>query len=1112
MHRNPLSPWLLAAVAVVLLGLVAGGIWFYRTQEQELREHKENELQAIAQLKVQEIAIWRAERLGDAAILSDSPLFIEGVAHWLLNPQAGAPEAILTQFRALQEHYHYADVLLVDPDGNIRLSLSGRLEPLHAETVDALAGAFNHRQPIMTDIHPDPGEFKPHIDVVAPLFANNASAAEPVGGIILQSDASQFLYPLIQSWPTPSDSAETLVIRRDGDSVLFLNALRFQPDAALGLRVPLSQTEVPAVKAVLDTQGVVEGNDYRGVEVLAALQAVPDSPWFVVAKVDKAEILAEWRLRSRLILGLIAGAVVVVGAVGTVVWQRHQKRHFQTLLEVEQARHESETRYQTILMSIGDAVIVTDAAGQVALLNPVAEALTGWSMPDAQGRGLEEVFHIIDEDTRQPVENPVRRVVREGTVVGLANHTLLITKDGRDIPIADSGAPTRARDGTLTGVVLVFRDQTQERAAQQVLRDSEAYIRTILDNLPVGVAVNSVDPTVTFSYMNDNFVKFYRTTRAALAETDAFWEAVYEEAEFRETIKRRVLEDIASGDPERMYWEDVPITRQGAGTTYISARNTPIYGQQLMLSTVWDTTERKRAEEELRKLSHAVEHSPSIIYITGSDGRLEYVNPKFTAITGYTAAEAAGRLPRLLDPSRISAEAYEERWRTIRSGGEWRGEFKNYKKSGEVFWESASISSIKDESGAIAHLVIVIEDITERKRAEQRLLDWNEELEQRVIERTAALNHAKERVEAILNSSYDVTILCRTDGAIDQVNPAFETTFGRTSEAVFSHSLTTLAHSEHAPLLQQAFETAVQTQQPERLEITVLSPERQAFDADVVLSPVTGPNQHLLGVVCSLRDITERKLMEAQLRRMLEHEMELGELKSRYVSMAAHDLRNPLAVIQSAVNLIERFGERMAVNEKQVKFNRIQTSIQVMVAMLDDILTLGKADAGKLTFHPAPLDLNAFCQNMVTETSQAAGGSSRVAFLSQGECHKVILDVSLLRHILGNLLSNALKYSPEERPVTFEVACAPDRITFRVQDQGIGIPASDQKRLFEPFHRAGNTGQIPGTGLGLAIVKQSVDLHGGTITCDSQENVGTTFTVILPQVPSGEVNDEDAGR
>jgi two-component system cell cycle sensor histidine kinase/response regulator CckA len=265
---------------------------------------------------------------------------------------------------------------------------------------------------VLTDLRAGPGDLLPRIDTIAPFFAGTGETSDLAGAVVLQNDARQFLYPLIQSWPTPSDSAETLLVRRDGDDVLFLNDLRHQANTALTLRFPLSRTDLPMVMAALGREGVVQGVDYRGVAVLAALKAVPNSPWFLVAKVDAEEALSVWRRESALILALFLGLMLAATAATGVVWQGNQKAHYQALFQAEAARLASEARHRTTLLSVGDGVIVTDAEGRVELLNPVAEA---------QGRPLAEVFHIVNEETHQPVENPGARVLREGRVVGLAN-------------------------------------------------------------------------------------------------------------------------------------------------------------------------------------------------------------------------------------------------------------------------------------------------------------------------------------------------------------------------------------------------------------------------------------------------------------------------------------------------------------------------------------------------------------------------------------------------------------------------------------------------------------------------------------------------------------------
>ena len=241
----------------------------------------------------------------------------------------------------------------------------------------------------------------PHISVVTPLF-NPQGDPTPIGAVILICDAARFLYPLIQSWPTPSKTAESLLVQKDGDDVLFLNELRHQKDTALKLRIPLNRSDLPAAMAVKGKIGIVEGKDYRGTEVVAAVLPIPDSPWFMVSKMDMVEAFSDWRFRSALILLLMLGAVALAGTAGLVAWQRNLKAHYKSLYHSEAALRAAAEKQTVTLKAIGDAVIATDEKGRLELMNPIAETLTGWKEKEARGKSLDVVFHIINEETRKP--------------------------------------------------------------------------------------------------------------------------------------------------------------------------------------------------------------------------------------------------------------------------------------------------------------------------------------------------------------------------------------------------------------------------------------------------------------------------------------------------------------------------------------------------------------------------------------------------------------------------------------------------------------------------------------------------------------------------------------
>lgn len=252
------------------------------------------------------------------------------------------------------------------------------------------------------------------------------------------------------------------------------------------------------------------------------------------------------------------------------------------------------------------------------------------------------------------------------------------------------------------------------------------------------------------------------------------------------------------------------------------------------------------------------------------------------------------------------------------------------------------------------------------------------------------------------------------------------------------------------------------------------------------------------GFVIVATDIAERKRAEADIRATLAKQRELSSLKSRFVSMMSHEFRTPLSAIQSSTELLKYYSDRLPPAEKDELMRNIEDSIARMVRMLDDVLLLGRADAGRLVFNPKPVDLAAVCNTVVTERRLASGRNIDVQLAIHGVCADPVLDENLLRHTLANLLSNAVKYSPEGGTVRIEVSCDPKEITLCVADHGIGIATQDLPHLFDSFYRASNVGNIAGTGLGLAIVKAAVKLHGGSIRVDSELGKGTRFVVTLP--------------
>lgn len=223
-----------------------------------------------------------------------------------------------------------------------------------------------------------------------------------------------------------------------------------------------------------------------------------------------------------------------------------------------------------------------------------------------------------------------------------------------------------------------------------------------------------------------------------------------------------------------------------------------------------------------------------------------------------------------------------------------------------------------------------------------------------------------------------------------------------------------------------------------------------------------------------------------------------SSLSSYFVSMVSHEFRNPLNSISGIAQMLELYDGRLSADKKQELFKRLQKGIDRAIELLDDVLLLGRADAKKLEFKPAPLNLENFFRGAIAEVYIEDPATTKIEFTYRGK-KEANVDKNLLGHIIVNLISNAIKYSPEKKLIKFEVACNDAGIVFKVTDCGIGIPLEDRQHLFSTFHRATNVGLIKGTGLGLAIVKQCVELHGGEIEVSSEVGKGTTFTVLLPE-------------
>jgi PAS domain S-box-containing protein len=263
-------------------------------------------------------------------------------------------------------------------------------------------------------------------------------------------------------------------------------------------------------------------------------------------------------------------------------------------------------------------------------------------------------------------------------------------------------------------------------------------------------------------------------------------------------------------------------------------------------------------------------------------------------------------------------------------------------------------------------------------------------------------------------------------------------------------------------------------------------------------APIKDNKGVLAGAVLVFRDISDRKRVEEAIRQQLEKEKKLNQLQTQFIHTVAHEYRTPLSVILACSQLLESNVSQLDPQKQLRNCHKIQTSVKYMVGLLENVWTFQQAESAQLAFNPSRLDLELFCSQLVEQYKLIAREEQEIQWMSNGKVHTACMDQKLLQTILGNLLSNALKYSPDGSSIRFTLTGEENQIIFQIQDKGIGIPLEDQPYIFEPFHRAQNVGTSRGSGMGLAIAKKAVDLHGGTLFVKSSVGVGTTVTVTLP--------------
>ena len=752
--------------------------------------------------------------------------------------------------------------------------------------------------------------------------------------------------------------------------------------------------------------------------------------------------------------------------------------------DLEQAQaslRASEQRWATTLASVGDAVIATDLVSKIMFMNGVAEEITGWTMAEASLKPIKEIFNIVNEQTRLEVEDPVSKVLEKGLIVGLANHTVLIRKDRSEVPIDDSGAPIRDKDGKTTGVVLIFRDISERKKAEKALEQSNQKITEIVESIQDNFY--SLDRNWNFVYVNKQAAAMLGAEPKDLVGQN-IWKI------FPKSVGT-VFEENYRAAMEK--WETRRFEARGNyADTWLMVTVFPSVDGITALAT--DISERKKAEAALQeseeRFSKAFHNSPVPQIITRfGDWRYVDANESVLRLLEFSREELVGHTSAELNL--IPLDSRDQGIRMANDHGELRDfETAVRAKSGKIINVLSSSETIM--LNGQKHLINTFIDITLPRQMQAKLEEYAKNLEGLVVERTKKLEISEEKYRTLFDSIDEGFAIIEmvfdpsnkpVDYRFLDINSAFERQTGLVDA---KGKLMSRLAPNHEAYWYEIYGKIAVTGEPIRF-----TNEAKALNRwyDVYAFPVGEGEIRKVGIL--FNDISARKNLEKQLK-----DSERLAAIGATAGMVGHDIRNPLQAITGDLYLAKT--ELATVPESEEKKNTIESlqEIEKNIDYINKIVADLQDFARPLNPHREEADLKQIIEGLIARNGLPT--NVKVTIKVEADARKVVADSTFINRIMYNLVNNAVQAMPKGGKLTIHTYIQANDTVISVKDTGVGIPENVKGKLFTPMFTTKSKGQ----GFGLAVIKRMSESLGGSVNFESQEGKGTTFIIRLPNSKS----------
>lgn len=1032
--------------------------------EKALEVNELKNFSLIAENKNKQIVNYFMEQERDISAIAQSPAIIEALqAYESAIKNFGAKS---DQYLAVEKKYNdylnfyarefdYYDLFLINAKGDIVFTNereddfgTNLTNGKYADT--ELAHAFDQTYKTKNIIISKYKYYLPSDEPASFLTAPIIQNDQLVGVLAVQLPVD-VIFSIIQDYSELGETGEVLIGQKMGNEAVFINPLRFDQNAAFNRKVPFgSDLALSLQDAVQKKEGSGISIDYRGIPIIAVWKYIPGPNWGIVVKADKDEIFHSVnKMRKRFIItGLIF-----------------------------------------ILLAISIAIYLS-----------------------------------------RSISNPIKRLQSGFQKVGRGD---LKYKVGNDDP-DEIGQLSRSFDEMTSRLetITAWRDDLNQEIKQRKEANQEIqFLSKALEESPSMVIITDKDGVIT--YVNQKFITetgysreeaIGQKPRIIKSETQPnsyykkLWSVITQGKEWNEEIQNK----RKNGE---LFWQSIsisPIINDSDEITHFVSNQMNITERKELNEELKNKTEnleksrraalnimqdaqeqRKKSEatlkkledsyDEIKKLSQAIEQSPVTVGITDIKGNLEYVNQTFNKVTGYTAEEVIGKNPRIFKSGLHPRSFYKNLWDTILSGKTWKGEFINKIKNGNLIWESATVSPLKNDEGEIIHFIAIKEDITERKKAEE------------------ALQRSEDQIRLLLNSTAEAIYGIDLNGKCTFCNKACLNILGYDNTYdLIGKNMHDQIHSKYEdgtlfPAEKCRIFQAFRIGKGSHVDDEVLwKANGTSFPAEYWSYPQKRDGK-IIGAVVTFIDITERKIIEKQLKKAKESAEEAARAKSIFLTNMSHEIRTPMNAILGFSEILSRMVKD---NTLKDYVSSIQSSGKTLLSLINNILDLSKIDAGKLELKLNAVDIRLFTEEITDIFRQSIEnkGLQLITEIANDLPVSMLLDELRLKQVFINLISNAIKFTDKG---LIKISIANKRISSKtvdllinIEDSGIGIKKTHQQKIFDSFVQKEDqdSRKYGGTGLGLAITKQLIELMNGEVSLESEPNKGSKFTISLNNV------------